>query len=154
MYPSFDQALLLERIKDAIEEAWAWEISQNQLGKDETLQIASSGWTSVHKAEAENTAGSWSKEDVLDMVNFVINNGYVKRGDTILKQVKGFGMGLACAGQLANLGCYPVERDFASKAAPKDVEHNYRFIDDIQTLSGCIPSEEQYGMQYKSTRQK
>jgi len=88
----------------------------------------------------------------MEMVNFVINNGYIKRGNTIYKLVKGFGMGLACAEQLANLGCYPVERDFATGKAPKEVEHNYRFIDDIETLTGCIPTEEEYGMQYKSTR--
>jgi hypothetical protein len=34
------------------------------------------------------------------------------------------------------------------------VEHNYRFIDDILTLTGCIPIEEAYGMKYKCTRQK
>ena len=61
-------------------------------------------------------------------------------------------MGLACAPQIANLGCYPVERDFAATRSPADVEHNYRFIDDILSLSGCIPSEEQYGMQYKQTQ--
>jgi hypothetical protein len=63
-------------------------------------------------------------------------------------------MGLACAGQIASLGCYPVERDYAANRDPTDVEHNYRYIDDIQTLTGCIPTEKQYGMQYKDTRPK
>ena len=97
---------------------------------------------------------TWTKDEVLELVNFVIDNGYVKRGQTILKQVMGFGMGLACAGQIANLGCYPVERDFADKRQPSEVEYNGRYIDDILTLTGCIPSEEEYGMQYKVTSQK
>jgi hypothetical protein len=62
-------------------------------------------------------------------------------------------MGLACAPQLANLACYVVERDFAEKRQPEEVEHNCRFIDDILTLTGCIPSEEEYDMKYKSTQQ-
>ena len=34
------------------------------------------------------------------------------------------------------------------------MENNYRFIDDILTLSGRIPSAEEYGMEYKSTRKR
>ncbi len=33
------------------------------------------------------------------------------------------------------------------------MEHN-RFIDDILSLTACIPPEEDYAMQYKSTRPK
>ena len=66
--------------------------------------------------------------------------------------MKGFGIRLACADQIANLACYPVERDYAATRQPSDVLHNYRFIDDIHTLTGCIPTEKSYGMQYKSTR--
>ena len=98
--------------------------------------------------------GTWTKDEVLTMVYFVIDNGYIQKGHTILKQVKGFGMGLACAPQIANLGCYPVERDFSKDRASEEVEHNYRFLDDILTLSGCIPSPEQYGMQYKDTKSR
>jgi hypothetical protein len=87
-------------------------------------------------------------------MKFVVCDGYVSRGGQIYHQVKGFGMGLACAPQLANLGCYPVERDFAAGCRPEEVEHNYRYIDDILTLSGRIPSEEAYGMRYKSTKPK
>ena len=62
-------------------------------------------------------------------------------------------MGLSCAVQMANLALYPVERDYAKGKHPKDVEHNYRFVDDIHTLTGYIPTEEQCGMKYKDTRQ-
>ena len=88
------------------------------------------------------------------MVTFVVDNGYVERAGVVLKQVAGFGMGVACAGQLANLGLYPVERDFAKGCSPNEVLHNYRFIDDIETLTGCIPTEKQYGMKYKDTKPK
>ena len=119
------------------------------------MRLTAAGWVHLTQLEAkEKLACTWTMDEVVELVNFVIDNGYVKRGSIILKQVKGFGMGLACAGQIANLGCYPVERDFADKRSPSEVEHNGRFIDDILTLTGCIPSEEEYGMQHKTTSKK
>ena len=50
---------------------------------------------------------------------------------------------------MSNLALYPVERDFAKDRKPEEVEDNFRFVDDILTLTGCIPTEEQYGMCYK-----
>ena len=153
MYPSFDQQLLKERLRDAITEAWQWEENKTDDGKN--LRARRDGWVKLTDEEATRPQlGTWTKEEVLDMVSFVVDNGYIKRGNAILRQVKGFGMGLACAPQIANLGCYPVERDFAASKSPADVEHNYRFIDDILSLTGCIPSAEQYGMRYKQTKPK
>ena len=153
MYPSFNQDLLKSRLHDSIEEAWAWEEATMKEGEE--LRVRKDGWVHLTKEEATRPSlGNWTKVELLELVDFVIDNGYIRRGPLILRQVMGFGMGLACAGQIANLGCYPVERDYADSRAPKEVEHNYRFIDDIETLTGCIPTEEQYGMQYKSTRLK
>jgi hypothetical protein len=150
MYPKFNQRLLIERVTEAVREAWDWEEAKLTNMGEQALYLSQKGWV-----EAEGTAeqGQWTREDLFDMVAFVVTNGYIKRGKTVYKQVKGFGMGLACAPQLANLACYVVERDFAEGRQPDEVEHNYRFIDDILTLTGYIPTEEAYGMKYKSTRQ-
>ena len=114
MYPAFDQKLLKSRLADAITEAWEWE--ERKLEEGEHLRIRRDGWvTLTDKDVAKPSIGIWSREEVLELVLFVVDNGYIKRGDTVLKQVKGFGMGLACAPQIANLGCYPVERDFAMR---------------------------------------
>ena len=151
MYPNFDQQLLKARVAEAVREAWEWEeAKQGDMGEG-TLYLSKDGWISGEGVQKE---GEWKRDEVLDMIAFVVDNGYVKRGGKIYKQVQGFGMGLACAPQLANLGCYVVERDFAEGRQPEEVEHTYRFIDDILTMSGCIPSEEAYGMKYKTTRQR
>ena len=153
MYPSFDQDTLKTRIRDAVAEAWAWQEGRAQEG--EVVKLGAQGWVALTAAEAEKpSAEHWAQAQVIELIDFVIDNGYIKRGDIILRQVKGFGMGLACAGQIANLACYPVERDYAATRQPSDVLHNYRFIDDIHTLTGCIPTEKSYGMQYKSTRKR
>ena len=38
------------------------------------------------------------------------------------------------------------EAEFSEKCQPEDVEMNFRFIDDILTLTGIIPTEKEYGM--------
>ena len=82
---------------------------------------------------------AWCMKDIGEIVEFVVDNGYVTRRDGVWKQVRGFGMGLQCAPQLANLACYAVEREFAQAQAVEAVRHNYRYIDDILSLSGVIP---------------
>ncbi|EPS58167.1 hypothetical protein M569_16649, partial [Genlisea aurea] len=150
MYPAFDQDLLKERLRDSISEAWEWESQRIDSGTQ--LRVRKSGWVGYTPEEiSKDPHGSWTLKDVLTLVNFVVDNGYVERGGVILRQVRGFGMGLACAPQIANLGCYPVERDYAARRSPAEMEHNYRFIDDILTLSGCVPTEEEYRMGYKTT---
>ena len=107
MYPAFDQKLLKERLQDAIAEAWQWE-EETEEGKH--LRIAKSGWVWLTDEEVTlPTLGMWCKAELLELLEFVIDNGYIQRRNLVLKQVRGFGMGLACAPQIANLGCYPVE---------------------------------------------
>jgi hypothetical protein len=145
-----NQELLKERLRDSISEAWKWEEQRIESGTE--LRIRDTGWLGYTPEEvAKDPHGSWTLEALLELVNFVVDNGFVERGGVILRQVKGFGMGLACAPQIANLGCYPVERDFAAGRKPAEMEHNYRFIDDILSLTGYIPTEQEYGMQYKTT---
>ena len=81
-----------------------------------------------------------------EMVQWVLNNGYVKQGGVVYKQKKGFGMGLKCAVFLANLACYGTEKRFAEEEGrrPEQVEHNYRFVDDMFSLTGVVPGEEAY----------
>ena len=153
MYPNFHQGRLKERLRDALEEAWSWEESMMQMeegAERRTLKLKKDGWVELTAADLKKPSlGLWFKEEVLELLHFVIENGFVKRGSKIYRQVKGFGMGLACAVQMADLGLYPVERNFAEGRRAEEVEHNYRYVDDIFSLLACIPSQEEYGMEYK-----
>ena len=91
------------------------------------------GWI---EAEGRMGVREWDRKEVMDMLSFVVDNGYWKRGMKLKRQVKGFGMGLQCAPQMANLACYVTEREFACRCKPEEVQFNYRFIDDILTMSG------------------
>ena len=153
MYPNFDQLLLKARLKDALAEAWAWEERKMDPQEGKALRLSRNGWVQLTAEEARQpTIKRWNQGEVLEMLEFVFENGYIKRGKTIYKQAKGFGMGLACAVQMANLGCYPPERDFAEKKQPEDVEFNFRFVDDTLSLTGCFPTQEDYGMAYISKK--
>ena len=158
MYPCFDQKLLLERVKKAIAEAWTWEEQEGRDGgvqeraPTETVRLTNDGWKWFDaEATAADLLGAWTLDQVMELVEFVVTNGYISRGGKLRRQVRGFGMGLPCAPQLANLACYTVEAEFSEKCQPEDVEMNFRFIDDILTLTGIIPTEKEYGMQYKTT---
>ncbi len=62
-------------------------------------------------------------------------------------------MGLPPAPQLANLGCYPVERDHVY-ALPPELRTTAvaRYIDDIvRPTTMPLPTADQYGMEYKIT---
>ena len=153
MYPSFNQVTLKDRLKDALLEAWSWQ--QGRAEEGEVVKLSQTQWVTVKAADAAlPTTELWTMEGVMELVEFVIDNGYIQRGLEVFHQVKGFGMGLACAGQIANLACYPVERDYAATRRPEEVMHNYRYIDDIHTLTGCIPAEKDYGMEYKNTTER
>ena len=76
MYPSFDQALLKDRLRDAIEEAWDWE--QQRMKHEDVLRIKRDGWLRLTPQEAgKPSVHVWSKEEIQDMVAFVIDNGYI-----------------------------------------------------------------------------
>ena len=116
------------------------------------MRLTNDGWKWFDaEATAADLLGAWTLDQVMELVEFVVTNGYISRGGRLRHQVRGFGMGLPCAPQLANLACYTVEAEFSEKCQPEDVEMNFRFIDDILTLTGIIPTEKEYGMQYKTT---
>ena len=108
----------------------------------ETVCLTNDGWKWLDQGATEaGTLGAWTLHQVFEMVEFVVTNGYINRGGRLRHQLRGFGKGLPCAPQLANLACYPVEADFANKCQPKKVEINFRFFHDILTLKDVIPTE-------------
>ena len=158
MYPCFDQKLLVERVKKATAEAWNREEQEGrgrgvqERAPTETVRLTNEGWKWFDvEATTADLLGAWTLDQVMELVEFVVTNGYISRGGKLRRQVRGFGMGLPCAPQLANLACYTVEAEFSEKCQPENLEMNFTFIRDILTLIGIIPTEKEYGMQYKTT---
>ena len=118
----------------------------------EMVHLTNNGWKWFRAEATEaNLLGTWTLDQVMELVEFVVTNGYISCGGRLWPQLRGFGMGLPCAPELANLACYTVEAEFLETCQPEDVEMNFKFIDDIVTLTGIIPTAEEYGMKYKTT---
>ena len=60
-------------------------------------------------------------------------------------------MGMPAATQIANLACYPVEKAQTYRLWPGRSLVVCRYIDDLYSSGVSLPSQEDYGMEYKTT---
>jgi len=102
----------------------------------------------IHKDTASwtkniNKSGmSFSCDDVINLMSWLIDNTYVTIGDKVFKQCIGIPMGTDCAPYLANLFLYSYEFDFMNKLL-KEKKHLilrkfskcFRYIDDLLTIN-------------------
>ena len=62
---------------------------------------------------------SFNKNDIVELLTYLMNNIYVKFRGKIYKQVIGIPMGCDCAPKVADLILYWYEHDYISKAVTK-----------------------------------
>jgi len=148
MYTAFTFDAIVSRTMESAREAWEFVRTQKApLGVDDTMvpRLTSTGWSW--------DGHGYSIEDVYTLVKFSVENNFTCNGGRVRRQVRGMPMGLPPAPQLANLGCYPVERDHMC-SLPLALRNTAvaRYIDDIVHPSTMpLPTAEQYGMEYKIT---
>ena len=88
----------------------------------------------------EGTRG-YSKEDLTEMINLLIDNVYATCGDSLHRQIIGIPMGTDCAPFLANLFLFSYEREWMMKKKKSDpkLAHFFslttRYIDDLLTIN-------------------
>jgi hypothetical protein len=162
MYEALDHKKLLEGVMHAVAEAWMYEHRSLAKGKgaraDEIeVVLAEAGWYDKAELAAYTEAQYFTPERLRQTLEFMLGHLYVLNGTKLRQQEKGVPMGLECAPQLANLYGYSVESQWVQDTSPSNVMHR-RFIDDIFVAGEHalepgrgIPSEEAYGMKYKST---
>ncbi len=85
---------------------------------------------------------SWNKDQLIDHINYLIDNIYVTCGDNLFRQVIGIPMGTDCAPFLANLFLYSYESEWMDKKLKNkdfDILHKfnrcYRYIDDLLCIN-------------------
>ena len=83
----------------------------------------------------------YTDEEIIKMLNFLIDNIFVKFGGMTFKQVIGIPMGTNCAPLLADLFLYSYEAEFlqslyksGSKKLARRFNNTYRYIDDLMSL--------------------
>ena len=82
-----------------------------------------------------------NKDDVLSLLEYLLNNIYVKYRDNIFRQVIGVPMGTDCAPDLANLFLFAFENKYiiglinVKSDDIKWLKFIYRYIDDLMVLN-------------------
>ena len=147
MYTSFPFKAMIERTIYAIDEAWDFVLQRDAaMAEGEAsleLTLGSKGWSKVGKG--------YSRAQVAELLTYLIEHNYVNIGGRVLRQIKGMPMGMPAAPQIANLACYPVEKAQAYALGPGRPFVVCRYIDDIYSAGVPLPSQEDYGMEYKTT---
>lgn len=90
---------------------------------------------------SDKKKGKWSltKEDIIDMFTFLINNIYVKFRGQIYRQVIGIPMGCDCAPKVADLFLYWYENNYICRSVDEPellsvihiLKYSSRYIDDL-----------------------
>jgi hypothetical protein len=99
----------------------------------------------------------WTCDEVCKALSFLLDNIFVRFGNTVYKQVIGIPMGTNCAPLIADLFLYCYERDFMLSLSPtshQEIIHAFNntshYLDDIfnmnnpyfdQLVSKIYPSE-------------
>ena len=84
----------------------------------------------------------YSEEQVINMLEFLIDNIFVSFGGTLFQQVVGIPMDTNCAPLLADLFLYSYESEFLQKLVKDKKIHEarafnftYRYIDDVLSIN-------------------
>ena len=106
-------------------------------------------WLKVTKNGAhmhnKRTAGSFSKEDIIELIEFVITNSYVIFADTIFIQTTGIPMGSSPAPIIADLVLSMCEYTFLcnpdNKSLAIRLKYTKRYVDDICCIGSTALKE-------------
>jgi len=150
MYTSFDFNLMISRTLQAAEEAWHYHHQQQRLEMDlaldlsvDELVLGVAGWSYGE--------GGLSPCQLAEFITYLIYNNYTFNGGKVKRQIMGMPMGMPAAPQIANLACYPVEREHSYVLGPGKSMTVCRYIDDFYASGVPLPPKEAYGMDYVVT---
>ena len=91
------------------------ELIQWTFGRENKLYLACNGYRTFFTNDKPSNYILWSCETVCDALNFLLDNIFIRYGQTIYRQVVGIPMGTNCAPLIADLFLYCYERDFMKK---------------------------------------
>jgi hypothetical protein len=163
MYEALVHEKLINGVMKAVQEAWESErervsLSDGRRPEVVELRLGETGWVESKVLDGAQTEGMWLTMDGLrEILQFMLSHLFVHNGKVIRRQRRGVPMGLECAPQLANLYGYAIESEWVEQNGSSNVM-SWRYIDDIfvagpdaEKPGVGLPTEEDYGMQYKCT---
>jgi hypothetical protein len=176
MYTNIPQHKIMEQIRWCVDKAWDHRVVERNRTNDDPIEkkhlflqvqpprIPATGtyvaeWC-VNKARMRRKGGSekllWSREKLLDYVQFLIQNTYIQNGEEIHQQVNGIPIGVHPAPQIANLFCLAYEWRYidrllrvvkqrsgetAALAQARYFAYMFRLIDDVLSIDNPLIGE-------------
>ena len=132
LYTSLPHDLIKTKLIALIEKTFA---------REQRLYIACHDSTAFFTNTFLEKFTMWTCTDVCEALCFLLDNIYIKCGDTLFRQVIGIPMGTNCAPLIADLFLYCFERDFMLTLSPSNQSHiieafnlTSRYLDDILTI--------------------
>ena len=132
LYTSLPKEFLIEKINWCLEKAFLGS-------KKNFISIYSLNANFTDKPKQDTL--SFNLDKIKNIFKFTVEHSYFKLGSTVIKQLKGIGMGWDPAPFIANLALYSCEHQFQANlckqnySAAKQNNNNSRFIDDINILN-------------------
>ena len=137
LYTTIPHAKLKERLKDLIFNSF---FSKN--GKRRYSYLVLKGDSAYFVKEDADANIKYTETQVIQMLEFLIDNIFVECGGQIFQQTVGIPMGTNCAPLLADLFLYSYEAEFiqnllkgGNKKLAKQFNFTFRYIDDVLSLN-------------------
>ncbi len=134
LYTNLPHEDLKDKIKWAIEKCF-------KDNPNKKMYITNRGASWRKKKTKNGETQSYNKEEIINMVNFLIDNSFIKVGKYIFKQIRGIPMGTSCSPFLANLYLYAREFNFLDRLTKENIhearkfKYMFRYIDDLLCLN-------------------
>ena len=132
LYTNIPHDKLKTRMADVISKAYE--------GSGKTyISVYSTSASFVNKHKKDTKA--YTKDQLIEMMNYLIDNCYVTCGDSLFRQKIGIPMGTDCAPFLANLFLYSYEHEWMMKMKKtnpqlaRQFNRSARYIDDLLTIN-------------------
>ena len=136
---------VLEKLKMVIAEAWVFQ--EEELGFEPLLEVDKSKSTWVRQRKSVHNAKSqvWDQAEVVELVQFVLENTFIKNGDALRRQKMGIPMGTNAAPLIANLYLYAYESSYIDRLVEqgqlddaRGFHLTFRLIDDVLSLDNAL----------------
>ncbi len=132
LYTTLPHTLIKEKLTTLIEKTFA---------REQATFLACNFSKAYFTDSPANKGTTWTCDEVCRSLVFLLDNIYIRYGNTVYRQVVGIPMGTNCAPLIADLFLYCYERDFMLGLSPdtqSDVidafNNTSRYLDDILNL--------------------
>ncbi len=162
MYTKLPQEAIITSTMKAVDEALAF-MTAKRGWKDIRVarpkrQSGKKTFAFVQDGDDDDDAIEYDREQIQDLITFIVQNSFVTNGNDCYHQQAGIPMGGNASPDLANLYCYEREKQYIDDllatgklAEAQKHAHSFRFIDDFLTWDTTPPPESIYNMSYGKT---